>query len=206
MYRIDSPDDISDPVIIVFKLDLSTKQLRTNNPAAVSQKLSRKYYALRELDIELWDHDDKWEGGHVWGINLIERHTSCFCMGTSGVERDYIFPNKQDRDRFCSLMHAIDDEIFDDEAQKTFVGDVDAPPLTKPLKLFVTTWNMGNAPWGTNLGDWIPNDGSLDIVVVGTQESLLKGDSTGLTSGSSAKWFKALEQVSRGPSSQAAAI
>jgi hypothetical protein len=42
-----------------------------------------------------------------------------------------------------------------------------APP--DPLKLFVTTWNMGNAPWSTNLGDWIPNDGSMDIVVVGTQ-------------------------------------
>lgn len=40
VYRIDSPDDISDPIIIVFKLDLSSKRLRTNNPAAVSQKVS----------------------------------------------------------------------------------------------------------------------------------------------------------------------
>lgn len=67
----------------------------------VRTQVSRKYYGLRDLDIELWDHDDKWEDGHVWGISLIERHTACMCMGTSGVERDYIFPNKPDRDRFC---------------------------------------------------------------------------------------------------------
>lgn len=195
VYRIDSPDDISDPIIIVFKLDLSSKRLRTNNPAAVSQKVSRKYYGLRDLDIELWDHDDKWEDGHVWGISLIERHTACMCMGTSGVERDYIFPNKPDRDRFCTLIHAVDDEIFDDEQQALFVTKDASPRAVEsdPLKLFVTTWNMGNAPWSTNLGDWIPNNGEMDIVVVGTQESLLKGDSTGLTAGASSKWFKALE-------------
>ena len=49
--------------------------------------------ACRRLDIELWDHDDKWDGGHVWGISLAERKTTCFCM-VAGVERDYIFPNK----------------------------------------------------------------------------------------------------------------
>jgi hypothetical protein len=180
VYRVDSPEDISDPIIIVFKLDLSAKRLRTNNPAHVSQRASRKYYSLRELDIDLWDCDQQWEGGHVWGVSLIERHRTCMCMGTTGVERDYIFPNKPDRDRFCALIHAIDDEIFDEEAQKTFAQDMSPRPDPPPLKLFVTTWNMGNEQWSSNLGDWIPSNGEMDIVVVGTQESLLKGDTSGL--------------------------
>ena len=34
----------------------------------------------------------------------------------------------------------------------------------------------------------------MDIVVVGTQESLLKGDTSGLTSGNAQKWFDAVGQ------------
>jgi|EP01044_Picomonas_judraskeda_P024275 hypothetical protein len=44
VYRVDSPEDISDPIPIIFKLTLSVAKptLRTSNPAHPSQKLSRK--------------------------------------------------------------------------------------------------------------------------------------------------------------------
>ena len=74
VYRVDSPEDLTDPITIMFKLDLANKVLRTSNPAAPSQRMSRKYYHLRSLDIDLWEHD-----GQV-GVSLVERQTSCFCF------------------------------------------------------------------------------------------------------------------------------
>ena len=49
VYRVDSPEDVSDPITIIFKLDLSAKTLRVSNPAALSQKMSRKYYELKNV-------------------------------------------------------------------------------------------------------------------------------------------------------------
>ena len=106
VYRVDSPEDISDPITIIFKLDLAAKQLRTSNPSAASQKVSRKYYPLKGLDIDLWSFDGK------FGMSLIERVTKWGCCGTSGVERDYVFVDEEERMRFCSLIHALDDGVL----------------------------------------------------------------------------------------------
>jgi endonuclease/exonuclease/phosphatase family metal-dependent hydrolase len=187
VYRVDSPEDLSDPITIQIKLNLAEKTLRTSNPAAASQRMSRKYYHFRAVDIDLWEHDGK------FGISLVERQTSCFCFH-SGVERDYVFSTEEDRSHFCSLIHAIDDEVLPAGSIPEIDESTPRAP-SKPVRLFVTTWNQGDTEPSKNLaGDWLPNDGSVDIFVVGTQESPLGTDSTGLTGAAGNKWFKMLEK------------
>ena len=188
VYRVDSPEDISDPITIIFKLDLAAKQLRTSNPSAASQKVSRKYYPLKGLDIDLWSFDGK------FGMSLIERVTKWGCCGTSGVERDYVFVDEEERMRFCSLIHALDDGVLP-EGEIEKVADTTPKAETPPLKLFVSTWNQGDTEPSTNLGgDWLPTDGSVDIFVIGTQESPLN-NAVGAGSGAQKEWFKALQDA-----------
>ena len=187
VYRVESPEDVSDPIRIIFKLDLTDKTLRTSNPSAPSQKFSRKYYPLKGVDIDLWEQEGK------FGINLIERQTSCFCMH-SGVERDYVFLNEEDRERFCCLIHSLDDGVLPANAVPD-VREMTPRSATAPLKLFVSTWNQGDTEPSTNLGgDWLPTDGSIDIFVIGTQESPL-GNAVGAGNAASTKWFKTLNDA-----------
>eukprot|EP01043_Picozoa_sp_COSAG02_P024806 COSAG02_NODE_1370_length_13018_cov_50.973218_9_plen_741_part_00 len=185
VYRVDSPEDVSAPITIIFKLDLAAKTLRTSNPAAPSQKMSRKYYSLKSLDIDLWEFDGN------FGMSLIERVTKWGCCGTSGVERDYVFVDELERSRFCSLIHAIDDGVLPQGSEEK-LADTTPKSGTPPLKLFVSTWNQGDTETSTNLaGDWLPNDDSVDIFVVGTQESPLN-NAVGAGSGAQNDWYKKL--------------
>ena len=89
----------------------------------------------------------------------------------SGVERDYIFANKTDRDRFSALIHSVEEGALPPGSVPI---DVVTPRATgKPMRLFVTTWNMGDAKPSKNLKEWLPTNGSVDLFVVGTQESKL---------------------------------
>ena len=68
--------------------------------------------------------------------------------------------------------------------------------VSPPVRIFVSTWNMGNDDWGENFDEWIPNDGSLDLIVIGTQESKLgAGDKTGQMGNGARDWFKALSKA-----------
>lgn len=193
VFRVDSPDDLSDPIPIIFKLslDLSNPTLRTSNPAHSSQKLSRKYYDLADVDVDLWDRDDK------FGISLVERKTKCFCMHR-GVERDYVFADQQDRDRFCGLIFAVDEGVLPPgagDAGATYEATLSAD--VRAIKLFVSTWNQGDTEPASNIGgDWLPLDGTVDLFVIGTQESPL-ANALGLSAGAAAstKWFKILEET-----------
>lgn len=188
VYRVDSPEDVSGPLLIIFKLDLATKTLRTSNPAAASQKMSRKYYNLKSLDIDLWEFDGN------FGMSLIERVTKFGCCGTNGVERDYVFVDELERMRFCSLIHALDDGVLPaGSADK--LSDSTPKSGAPPIKLFVSTWNQGDTSTSNNLaGDWLPNDDSVDIFVIGTQESPLK-NTIGAGSGAQNEWYKKLSEA-----------
>ena len=71
VYRVDSPEDVSDPITIIFKLDLSAKTLRVSNPAALSQKMSRKYYELK---------------------NMVREHRPPFRRGQLSLDPDRVLP------------------------------------------------------------------------------------------------------------------
>ena len=192
VFRVDSPEDVSDPIPIIFKLklDLSKPTLRTSNPAHASQKLSRKYYALEDVDVDLWDHDG------TFGISLVERKTKCLCMH-SGIERDYVFADERERDRFCCLIYAVDDGVLPAGAVRGATYEMTPQADVAPIKLFVSTWNQGDTEPAANIGDdWLPTDGSVDLFVIGTQESPLQ-NALGVSAGTSpsAKWFKTLQDT-----------
>ncbi len=192
VFRVDSPENLSDPIPIIFKLslDLSRPTLRTSNPAHTSQKLSRKYYALKDVDVDLWDHDGK------FGISLVERKTKCFCLH-SGIERDYVFADEHDRDRFCCLIYAVDDGVLPPGAVDGVAKEASVAADVRPIQLFVSTWNQGDTEPASNIGqDWIPTSGAVDMFVIGTQESPI-ANALGVSAGTAAstKWFKILEDT-----------
>lgn len=186
VFRVESPEDVSDPLKIIFELDLSSRKLSTSNPLNPN-KLAKTTYHMKDLDMDVWENEGN------FGIWIVEKVTSCFCM-ISGIERDYVFANKEDRSRFCSLIHSVIANVLPVSA----IPEMSSTPksVSPPVRIFVSTWNMGNDDWGENFDEWIPNDGSLDLIVIGTQESKLgAGDKTGQMGNGARDWFKALSKA-----------
>jgi len=114
----------------------------------------------------------------------------------SPVERDYIFSTEEDRRFFVTLIHSVDDEVLPAAALEAVKQSATPSTESDNIRLFVSTWNQGDTEVSKNLaGDWLPNDGSVDLFVIGTQESKLGKDSTGLVSNAANAWFKTLQDA-----------
>ena len=57
----------------MLQLDLSSRKLSTSNPLNPN-KLAKTTYHMKDLDMDVWENEGN------FGIWIVEKVTSCFCM------------------------------------------------------------------------------------------------------------------------------
>lgn len=93
------------------------------------------------------------------------KHNTKVVITTNTTPREkmkYYLPSMEIRERFCEIMWLGLCGIKS-------VANYTSNESTEDVHIFVGSWNMGNAPPPSNLGDWIPPR-VYDIYAIGVQE------------------------------------